>query len=168
LNAQPNNACRSTVPSGAPFPLAVSVIVTVTRASATERRETGPGPPTSPRVPAGMLVPGDHLPFRGLGGQAGALAERPVAAGRVLQPVEEPVGQRLDRLQRIIPVPRTWQRSSVLAGRPRLRTRAVSREEIPQRLCDLGTDRSPGDDHADHRHRRVSVSAGTDAADLSP
>ena len=41
LNAQPNSACRSTLGSGAPRSLAVSAMVTVTRASATDRRETG-------------------------------------------------------------------------------------------------------------------------------
>jgi hypothetical protein len=41
LNAQANSALRSTLGSGAPFSLAVSAMVTVTRASATERRETG-------------------------------------------------------------------------------------------------------------------------------
>ena len=41
LNAQPNSACRSTLPSGAPGSLAVRATVTVTRASATDRRETG-------------------------------------------------------------------------------------------------------------------------------
>ena len=44
LNAQANSACRSTLPSGAPFSLAVSATVTVTRDSATERRETGARP----------------------------------------------------------------------------------------------------------------------------
>jgi DNA-binding Lrp family transcriptional regulator len=34
------------------------------------------------------------------------------------------------------------------------------REEIPERLSDLGAYRPPGDDHADHGHRRVGVSAG--------
>src|SRR6185437_3549833 len=39
-----------------------------------------------------------------------------------------------------------------------------AREEIPERRGDLGTYRGTGDDHADHRHRRVRVPAGTDAA----
>ena len=43
-----------------------------------------------------MLVPGDRLPAVGLGGgQAGAGAERPPVAGRVLEVVEEPVGEGL-------------------------------------------------------------------------
>jgi hypothetical protein len=41
LNAQPNSACRSTFGSGAPRSFAVRAMVTVTRASATDRRETG-------------------------------------------------------------------------------------------------------------------------------
>ena len=41
LNAQANSACRSTLRSGAPGSLAVRAMVTVTRASATDRRETG-------------------------------------------------------------------------------------------------------------------------------
>ncbi len=41
LNAQENSACRSTLGSGAPGSFSLSAIVTVTRASATERRETG-------------------------------------------------------------------------------------------------------------------------------
>jgi len=43
-----------------------------------------------------------------------------------------------------------------------------SREEIPERLSDLGAYRRPGDDHADHGHRRVSVSAGPGEADRYP
>ena len=41
LNAQANSACRSTFGSGAPGSFAVRAMVTVTRASATDRRETG-------------------------------------------------------------------------------------------------------------------------------
>jgi hypothetical protein len=41
LNAQANSACRSTLGSAAPGSLVVRAMVTVTRASATERRETG-------------------------------------------------------------------------------------------------------------------------------
>src|ERR1039457_312464 len=70
-------------------------------------RRTAPG--VAPRgraarlglgVGAGMGVPGDHLASGGLGfGQAGAGAERPPAADRVLEAVEEPVGEgtRLER-----------------------------------------------------------------------
>jgi hypothetical protein len=41
LNAQANSACRSTFGAGEPGSLAVSAMVTVTSASATDRRETG-------------------------------------------------------------------------------------------------------------------------------
>ena len=41
LNAQPNSACRSTFASGAPGSFVLRAMVTVTRASATDRRETG-------------------------------------------------------------------------------------------------------------------------------
>ena len=41
LNAQANSACRSTLESGAPGSFLVRAMVTVTRASATDRRETG-------------------------------------------------------------------------------------------------------------------------------
>jgi len=44
LNAQANSALRSTLGWGAPFSFAVRAMVTVTRASATERRETGARP----------------------------------------------------------------------------------------------------------------------------
>jgi hypothetical protein len=40
-NAQANSACRSTLGSGAPGSFLLRPIVTVTRASATDRRETG-------------------------------------------------------------------------------------------------------------------------------
>ena len=58
-------------------------------------------------VGAGVLVPGDHLLLDGLGvGQAGAGVEGPPVADRVLEPVEEPVGQRagLERLAVLAPV----------------------------------------------------------------
>ena len=41
LNAQANSACRSIFGSGASGSFLVRAIVTVTRASATDRRETG-------------------------------------------------------------------------------------------------------------------------------
>jgi hypothetical protein len=41
LNAQANSACRSAFGSGAPGSFVLRAMVTVTRASATERRETG-------------------------------------------------------------------------------------------------------------------------------
>jgi hypothetical protein len=41
LNAQANSALRSTLGSGALFSFAVSATVTVSRDSATDRRETG-------------------------------------------------------------------------------------------------------------------------------
>ena len=41
LNAQPNSACRSTFGSGAPGSFLLRAMVTVTRASATDRRDTG-------------------------------------------------------------------------------------------------------------------------------
>jgi hypothetical protein len=53
--------------------LVVRAMVTATRASATERRETGArfGHFASNGVGAGVLVPGDHLLLDGLGvGQA--------------------------------------------------------------------------------------------------
>jgi hypothetical protein len=57
-------------------------------------RDRGQSRPLGLGVAAGMLIPGDHLPLGRLGGrQAGALAERPAAAGRVLEAVEEPVGE---------------------------------------------------------------------------
>jgi hypothetical protein len=40
-NAQPNSACRSSLGSGSPGSLVIRATVTVTRASASERRETG-------------------------------------------------------------------------------------------------------------------------------
>src|SRR6185312_1926473 len=43
-----------------------------------------------------------------------------------------------------------------------------SREEIPERLPDLGAYRRPGDDHADHGHRRVGVPASPDEAGRYP
>src|SRR6516165_7950590 len=42
------------------------------------------------------------------------------------------------------------------------------REEISQRLSDLGAYRRPGYDHADHGHRRVGVSAGPGETDRYP
>src|SRR6185437_15296541 len=42
------------------------------------------------------------------------------------------------------------------------------REEAPERLADLGADRRPGDDHADHGHRRVGVPAGPGETDRYP
>jgi hypothetical protein len=43
----------------------------------------------------GVGVPGDHLLLDGLGvGKAGAGVEGPPVTDRVLEPVEEPVGQR--------------------------------------------------------------------------
>ena len=42
------------------------------------------------------------------------------------------------------------------------------REEIPERLPDLGAYRRPGDDHADHGYRRVGMSAGPGEADRYP
>ena len=60
-------------------------------------------------VGAGVGVPGDHFVFDGLGvGQAGAGAEGPPVADRVLQFREEPVGQRagLERLAVLAPVDR--------------------------------------------------------------
>ena len=102
LNAQENSACRSTVGSGAPGSFAARAMVTVTRASATDRRETGARfAPFGLGVGAGVGVPGDRLVFGDLGfGQAGAGVEGPPVADRVLQPGEEPVGQRagLERL----------------------------------------------------------------------
>ncbi len=41
LNAQAKSACRSTLGSGAPGSFLLRAIVTVTRASAIDRRETG-------------------------------------------------------------------------------------------------------------------------------
>jgi hypothetical protein len=72
-------------------------MVTVTSASATERRETGAQTrPLGLGVGAGVLIPGDDLLAGGLGGgQAGAGAERPAVAGGVLEVVEEPVGEGL-------------------------------------------------------------------------
>ena len=60
-------------------------------------------------VGAGVLVPGHHLLFRVLGiGQAGAGAEGPPVADRVLEVGEEPVGQRAgpERLAVLAPVDR--------------------------------------------------------------
>jgi hypothetical protein len=56
-----------------------------------------------------MGVPGDYLPLGGLGtGQAGARVEGPPVADRVLQAVEEPVGEGagLERLAVLAPVDR--------------------------------------------------------------
>ena len=59
LNTQENSACRSTLGSGAPGSFSLSAIVTVTRASATERRE---GAQVRSGHPA---LPGCQLPVRG-------------------------------------------------------------------------------------------------------
>ena len=80
----------------------------MTSASATDRRETGARlGPLGLGVGAGVLVPGDHLPLGGLGfGQAGARVEGPPVADRVLEAVEEPVGEGpgLERLAVLAPV----------------------------------------------------------------
>ena len=70
--------------------------MTVTRASATDRRETGARfAPFGLGVGAGVGVPGDRLVFGDLGfGQPGAGVEGPPVADRVLQLGEEPVRQR--------------------------------------------------------------------------
>ena len=110
LNAQANSACRSSLGSGAPGSFLLRAMVTVTRASATDRRETGARlRPLGLGVGAGVGVPADHLVFGDLGlGQAGAGVEGPPVADRVLQPGQEPVGKRagLERPAVLTPVDR--------------------------------------------------------------
>jgi hypothetical protein len=93
LNAQANSACRSTFGSGVPGSLVVRAMVTVSSASATDRRETGVRfLPLGLGVGAGVLVPGHHLPLCRLGfRQAGAGVEGPPVTDGVLQVGEEPV-----------------------------------------------------------------------------
>ena len=108
LNAQANSACRSTLRLG--------------RARLLGGEGDGDGDqglgdrpagdrgqvrPLGLGVGAGVLVPGDHLVPGGLGvGQAGARAEGPPVADRVLEAVEEPVGEGrgLERLAVLAPV----------------------------------------------------------------
>ena len=122
LNAQVNSACRSTLGSGAPGSLVARAMVTVTRASATDLRETGArfGHLASAEARAcsyqviisSSMVSASGRPVRGLKGLRSRsasfrLSSNPSATGRALNDLQcsRPSTAHRTRNRAVLPLP---------------------------------------------------------------